>query len=98
MTDAQEWIPTSDLNEAIRETVAKLRKAKDVADPIELGDQLYVIQLVGRRPARTRPFAEVAPAIERDLRRAEAERLSRIWLDSLRAKYYVQIFSHNLLD
>lgn len=54
------------------------------------------MQLIERQPARIQPFEEVAPGIERDLRREEYERLNRIWIDSLRHKYYVQIFDHDL--
>lgn len=96
--DEDELIPVEDLTDAIRAAAANLQQVNDVADPIALGDTLYIIQLVERRPAHIRPFTEVAPEIEQRLRRAEADRLSRIWLDSLRAKYFVQTFTHNFLN
>lgn len=97
LQDDGEAIEVASLDEAIRAGLAGLAPG-DVTAPLEIGDALYLVQLVERRPAGIRPFEEVAPEIARDLRRAEYERLNRAWLDSLRAKYHVQLFAHNLFN
>jgi peptidyl-prolyl cis-trans isomerase SurA len=95
--DDGELLEVASLDEAIRTALVGLAP-DDVSAPLEIGDSLYLVQLVERRAAGTRPFEEVAPEIARELRRSEFERLNRAWIDSLRAKYHVQLFSHNLFD
>jgi parvulin-like peptidyl-prolyl isomerase len=92
-----EWFDTANLNDAIRDAIAGL--APDgIAEPIELGGDLYLVQLLDRQEARVLPLDEVSPDLERELRRSEYERLNRIWIDTLRAKYFVQLFTHSLFD
>jgi peptidyl-prolyl cis-trans isomerase SurA len=95
--DDDELLDVASLDETIRTAIAPLAPG-GISAPLEIGDSLYLVQLVTRQAAGTRPFDEVAPAIEKELRRAEFERLNRAWIDSLRAKYHVQVFSHNLFD
>ena len=97
LQDDPEFIDLSSLHESIRAALAALAPG-DISPPLAIGDDRYLIQLVERREARTRPFDEVAPEIEKDLRRAEFDRLNRIWIDSLRSKYFIQTFSHHLFD
>jgi peptidyl-prolyl cis-trans isomerase SurA len=92
-----EPIETPSLNETLRSAIADLQP-EGISSPLEIGDSLYLVQLVDRQPAHLRPFDEVAPEIERELRRADFERLNRTWIDSLRSKYYIQLFSHNLFE
>lgn len=95
--DAGDFLDVSSLNEATRAALAGLQPG-DVSPPIEIAGTAYLLQLVERQPARIVPFDEAAPEVRRDLRRAEFERLNRIWINSLRAKYHVQLFTHNLFD
>ena len=92
-----EWFDIGSLDETIRAALAGL-EAGAIAEPLEVGGQLYLVQLVERQAARVAGLDEVAPEIEKKLRRAEFDRLERIWLDTLRSKYFIQIFSHNLFD
>ncbi len=92
-----EWFEVENLNEAIRGAIAEVA-VKDITDPLEMGDNLYLIQVVERKEAQTTPFYEAAPKIERILRRAEFERLDDIWLNTLRSKYYIQTFAHDLFS
>lgn len=93
--DDGEIIDAASLQEAIRDGIAGLGPG-EISAPIKVARTLYLVELVERQPAHVRPLAEVAPEIEKELRRAEFERLNRIWIDSLRAKYYVQLFTHDL--
>jgi len=92
-----EWFEVENLNEAIRGAIAGLA-VKDITVPLEMGDTLYLIQVVERKEASTLSFEEAAPEIERTLRRAEFKRLDDIWLNTLRSKYYIQTFAHNLFS
>lgn len=97
LQDDGEFIETGSLADPIRDALAGL-DAGGISEPVEVGGATYLVQLVERQPARVRPLGEVAAEIEKDLRRAESERLGKIWLDSLRSKYYVQVFTHNLFE
>ena len=97
LQDDGEWLDIGSLNETICAAIAPLA-AGEISPPTEIGDTYYLVQLVDRQDARVRTFNEVAPEIEKDLRRAEFDRLNHIWIDSLRAKYYIQTFTHNLFD
>lgn len=93
--DDDALIETGSLAEPIRNALTPLAPG-GISEPVEIGAELYLVQLVEREAARTRSLAEASPELERDLRRAEFERLYRIWIDSLRSKYFVQTYSHDL--
>lgn len=95
--DDAEWVESASLHDAIREVIDGLAPG-DIAPPVEIDGDLYLIQLGEHQPARQQPLDEVTPEIEKELRRAEFNRLNQTWIDSLRAKYYVQLFSHDLFD
>jgi parvulin-like peptidyl-prolyl isomerase len=95
--DAPAWFDLSDLNPALRDAIAGLSPG-GIADPVDLDGTVYLVQLLDRQDAQVQPLDEVTPAIERDLRRAEFERLHGIWMDALRRKYYVQLFTHSLFQ
>ena len=63
----------------------------------ELGDATdYLVQLVERDPEHVIPLEDVADGIAAELRRREYDRLEKIWLNTLRGKYYVQVFANDL--
>ena len=93
--DDGEFLDLASITPAVREAIAPLAPG-EISEPVETGDGAFLVQLVERQPARIRPFEEVVREIERDLRRNEFDRLNRIWIDSLRHKYYVQLFDHDL--
>ena len=95
LQDDPEFIDLPSLTEPIRNAIADLAPG-GVSAPVDIQGSRYLIQLVERQPAHIQSLDEVAPELEQDLRHAEFERLNKIWLDSLRAKYYVQTFSHDL--
>ncbi len=95
--DDGEALETASLDETIRAAVAALEPG-GVSPPVEVAGARYLLQLVAREPARVRPLEEVAGELEKQLRSAEFARLNRAWIESLRAKYYVQTFDHALFD
>ncbi len=97
LQDDPGFIDLASLNETIRRAIADLAPG-DIAGPIDIDGAFYLVQLAERQEARVRPFDEAAPEIEKELRRVEFDRLNKIWLDSLRSKYYVQIFTHDLFN
>lgn len=97
LQDDGEFLEISSLHEALRAALAGLAPG-DVSEPVDIGGSLYLVQLVERQEARVRPLDEVAPELEKKLRAAEFDRLNKAWIDSLRAKYYVQVFDHDLFD
>lgn len=97
LQDNGELLETASLAEPIRDALASLEPGA-ISGPVEIGGTTYLVQLVERQEARLLPFDETAADLRRDLRRAEFDRLNKIWVDSLRSKYYVQLFAHNLFD
>jgi len=92
-----EWYDAANLNDAIRGAVEGLQ-AGGISEPVELAGDLYLVQLLERREARILSLDEAAPDLEKELRRTEFDRLNRAWIDSLRSKYFVQTFSHDLFE
>ena len=97
LQDDSEFIELASLHATIRTALDGLAPG-DISAPVEIEGAPYLVQLVDRQAARVLPLDEVAPQIEKELRRAEFDRLNRIWINSLRSKYYVQTFTHNLFD
>ena len=97
LQDDPELIDVDSLNEAIRNAIASLPDG-GISEAVEIGGTSYILQVVERAAPRLRPLDEVSPEIEKELRRAEFDRLNRIWIDSLRSKYYIQTFTHNLFE
>ena len=95
LQDTGEFIEADSLQNALRDGIADLAPG-GISEPVQIEQILYLVELVERQPARIRPLAEVAPEIEKEIRRAEFLRLNRIWMDTLRSKYYVQLFTHDL--
>jgi len=92
-----EWFEVASLNKAILSAIDGLPPGS-ISSPLEIGDRLYLIQVEERQIETTVPFDEAAPEIERTLRKAEFERLDKIWLNTLRSKYYIQTFTHDLFS
>ncbi|NCA83362.1 MAG: peptidyl-prolyl cis-trans isomerase [Opitutae bacterium] len=97
LQDDPEFLDLSSLHESIRAALAPLAPG-GISPPLAIEDGLYLIQLVQRQEARVQPLDEVSPQIEKELRRAEFDRLNRVWIDALRSKYFIQTFSHHLFD
>ena len=92
-----DWTLAADLAPAFRAAIDGVA-APGSPRPLRIGRRTYFIRLLDREPARRLTLDEAAPAVAAKLRAAQRERLDQIWLDSLRAKYHVQLYEHNLFN
>lgn len=93
--DMGEALELSSLQAALQ-TALEGTKDGDVLGPVQLDGRGYLVQLVERQPAHSTPLEDVADEIAAELRKKEYERLEKIWLNTLRGKYYVQVFANEL--
>lgn len=93
--DAGGAVEVSNLQPALQAALAGAEDG-DVVGPVQLDGKGYIVQLAARHPARTMPLEDVADGIAADLRKREYARLEKIWLNTLRGKYYVQVFANDL--
>lgn len=93
--DAGEALETANLQPALRDALSGARDG-DLVGPVSLDGIAYLVQLVERDPEHTIPLEDVADGIAAELRKREYERLEKIWLNTLRGKYYVQVFANDL--
>ena len=84
------WLDTADLRRELAEAVRPLGFGK-LSGVLSVDGDLYLVKLVGRQVAGVTPFDEARTAIEKDLRRKEAKRLHKVWIDRLRKDAYIQI-------
>ena len=93
--DAGEALETSSLQTALRDALAGAKDG-ELVGPVELDGTEYLVQLVEREEGRVEPLEDVADGIAAELRKREFERLDKIWLNTLKGKYYVQVFANDL--
>ena len=91
------WHATSSLAPGVAEAVAALEPGA-LSEVLDLPPDFYIVQLEERRPATVDPLPDVAARLERDLRHAEYDRLEAIWMASLRGKYYIQLYNHEIFS
>ena len=97
LQDDAEPLDVASLDQSLRAAVAAIAPG-GISEPLEIGGTIYLVQLVERQDARVRSLDEVAPELDKKLRAAAFDRLHKAWIDSLRAKYYIQTFDHDLFD
>ena len=85
------WIEPRMLRPELAQVVAAL-KPSDVSGIIETKDELYIVKLEDRKGGTVSSFEEAQPAIERELRQAEAGALYDAWIDALKKAGYVKVF------
>ena len=93
--DAGEALDTASLQPALRDALSGACDG-DLVGPVSLDGTDYLVQLVERDPEHVIPLEDVADGIAAELRRREYDRLEKIWLNTLRGKYYVQVFANDL--
>ena len=92
--DAPEWLTADSLALPLRAALDDLVPG-EIAAPLELGEATYLVQLVERQAAHTRPMTDVLPELERQVRNAQFDRLHQAWMEALRRKYYVKLYEHD---
>ena len=93
--DGGEAMELSSLQTALREALSGAREG-EVLGPVELDGKEYLVQLAERSPEHVTPLEDVSDDIAAELRKREGARLEKIWLNTLRGKYYVQVFAIDL--
>jgi parvulin-like peptidyl-prolyl isomerase len=84
------WVEPGMLHPRIAEAVESLARS-EISGVIETEEAYFVVRLDDRRKGGVRPFEEVEPELEEELRRAVRERLHDAWMDRLSRRSYVRI-------
>ena len=67
-------------------------KVGDISDILETPDAFYVARIEEQRAAYQPTLEELRPELEKDVRRAEADRLYQAWMERLKRKHAIKIF------
>lgn len=87
---AWDWVDVADLRRELAEASRPLAPG-GVSDVIAMDNDYYVVRVDDRRKAGLVPFDDARPAIERELRRAEAQRLYRLWIERLKKDAFIEL-------
>jgi len=86
------WIDRKELNEELSKVAFSLPVGK-VSPVVQLGGSYYLLYVEDRKAATIKPISEVREEVERNLIQQERIRAQQRWLDTLRSKAYIKIFS-----
>jgi peptidyl-prolyl cis-trans isomerase SurA len=84
------WIQRNTLNEKLTGVAFSLG-AGQISPVVQIGDSYYILYVEDRKPARTRPLAEVKDEIERNLMQEERQKAAERWLETLRKAAFIKI-------
>lgn len=93
--DPGEAMELASLQASLRDALSGAREG-DLVGPVDLDGTEYLVKLLEREEERIEPLEDVADGIAAKLRAREFERLEKIWLNTLKGKYYVQVFANDL--
>lgn len=65
--------------------------AGQVTDPIRIGDDLVILQIVERQPSRYPGYEEAKPQMLQRLQTEILEKVKRQWLDELKGRTHVEV-------
>jgi peptidyl-prolyl cis-trans isomerase SurA len=85
------WITPKDLRAELRQGLEAL-KLGDVSDILETPEALYVARIEEQRAAYEPTLEELRPELEKEVRRAEVDRLYQAWMERLKRKHAIKIF------
>ncbi len=83
------WVDYGDLRHELAGAVKKLEPG-GLSPVTAMDGDLYLVKLEERQVAGVTPFEEVRGDIEKDLKRKEARRLYKVWVDRLRKDAYIE--------
>ncbi|MBL4575560.1 MAG: peptidylprolyl isomerase [Opitutaceae bacterium] len=86
------WVNRSDLKEELAESAFSLEEGH-FSQPIQIGQDVFIILVEEKRSAGLQPIAEVSPQIERYLLSKMAGRAEETWLQRLRRNAYIRYFN-----
>ncbi len=84
------WRTFSELRPELAQALRSLRPG-EVSPVIELPEEFHLIWLEARVEERVRPFAEVAPELERELIKQQTDRQMEEWMSELRVRHFVRV-------
>jgi peptidyl-prolyl cis-trans isomerase SurA len=85
------WINRKTLNESLTKAAFSLPK-RTCSPIIELGNSYYLLYVEDKKPATTKPIAEVHDTIEKHLIQEERQKRQKEWIEKLRKKAYIKMF------
>lgn len=85
-----DWTDVADLRRELADGVRTLAVGA-TGDVIPVDGDYYIVRVDDRRKAGPVPFDDVRGTIERDLRRTEAKRLYRVWIDRLKKDAFIEL-------
>ncbi len=91
------WRRSDDFLPELARVIKELELGQ-ISPVVEAGDMFFILKLEGRKQASQVPFEEVRDKIREELRKSEEQRLTRMWVGQLRAKYNVQVFTQRLFN
>jgi len=89
------WIEPKILRPELADAAAQL-KTGEISRVIEAEDQFYILKAEDRKDEAVTSFVEVQSQIERELRKAEAEKVYGAWIERLRKNAYIKVFDTDL--
>jgi peptidyl-prolyl cis-trans isomerase SurA len=90
------WIQPGMLRPELAQAVEGLG-VDEVSEVIKTEDEVYILKIEGREDSRVASLDEVREKIEVKLRREEAERLYRSWIERLKQHAYVKVLEDQSL-
>lgn len=87
-----DWYERSVLRKELADVAFNL-KVGEVSDVIETPESCYLVLVEQTRPSRIKPLNEVRDDIEKTLRTQEQARIEKQWIDRLKKKTFIRIFS-----
>ena len=91
---AWSWTRIGDLTEELKEVMNALPEGQ-ISEVIDTDKDVYLTRVEERRGGETPAFNDVRQEIEKDLKRAEADRLYKHWMTTLKKDAYIKIFDVN---
>lgn len=85
------WLNPADLRVELRDAIRQL-KAGELSGILETPEAFYLARVEEARPAYAPTLEDLRPELEKDVRRAESERLYQAWINRLKGKHAVKIF------
>lgn len=86
------WIDKNTLSEDLTQRAFSLR-AGEISEVIQLGNSYYIMMIDERQEATVKSISEVRDEIEQNLMQQERMDELQRWLDTLREKAYIKIYS-----
>jgi peptidyl-prolyl cis-trans isomerase SurA len=86
------WIEQNTLNEQLTQVAFSLSPG-EVSPVVQIGNAYYVLMVEAKKSAAVKPIADVRDEIEQNLIQKERLKVQNRWLDILREKAYIKIFS-----